>query len=193
MDCHIKDLIEEDMPTLFFEEVSITYNQNPLFINEQIFSPTNINLLKDLFSELGIVCDITPYSLYRNVMIKNKDEKSSIIFDINMSINQRAELHVRDFYISVNQRILDETIIKKALIFALETYAKKLKCTQIKFRVSKDLEPMEDNVYTKIQTLPSNFKFTMGTDPTLFIENNYEEFNNPFSFEDTTLWYKNLL
>ncbi|MGD6846304.1 helix-turn-helix transcriptional regulator [Rossellomorea aquimaris] len=193
LDCHIKDLIEEDMATLLFEDVSKKHHQDPLFINEQIFSPTNSKLLKDLFLELGIACDISPYSLYQKVMIKNKDEKSSIIIDLNMSINQRAELHVRDFYISVNQRILDERKIKEAVIFALETYAKKLKCTQIQFRVSNDLEPMEDNVYTNILTLPSDFRFTMGTDPAIFIENTYVELHIPFSSEDKTVWYKNFL
>jgi|GEM_PF-6442551 len=193
LNCSIKDLIEDDIALVNFDKVFEEQKDNYLFINNQIFSPENIEYLKGLLREVGVTCSISPYSNYRTAMVKNAEEKSSIIVDFNLRILRTniTTLYVVDFFVLVSKILVNEAAIKSAFIKAFEVYALKLNIDEIKFNISTDHEVQKEEIYDRLTDLPSDFSGEMGTDPSIFVQNNFEYIRNPFSKLQIT-WKKNL-
>lgn len=191
--CSIKDLIEDDIAIVHFEKVFEEQKDNPLFINQQIFSPINIKYLKGLLGEVGVTCSISPYSNYRTAMVKNAEEKSSIIVDFNLRITRTniITLYIVDFFVLVNKILVNEETIKNAFIKAFEIYARKLNIDEIKFDIWTDYEVKKDEIYDKLTELPSDFSGEMGTDSSIFVQNNFDCIRNSFTKLQVT-WKKNL-
>ncbi|WP_216830591.1 helix-turn-helix domain-containing protein [Alkalihalobacterium elongatum] len=189
--CSIKDLIEDDIALVYFDKVYEEQKDNPLFINQQIFSPKNSKYLKGLLAEVGVSCNISPYSNYRTTMVKNSEEKSSIIVDFNLRVTRTdiTSLYIVDFFVIVNRILVNEAAIKDAFIKAFEIYARKLNIDEITFDIPTDHEVQKDHISDRLTDLPSDFSYTMGTDPSIFVQNNYECIRNPFTKRQVT-WKK---
>lgn len=194
LECSIKDIIEDDIATISFSQIAEENKNTPLFINHQIFSPDNVEYLKRLFLEVGVSCKISPYGLYKKAIVKNQEEINSIIVDFNLLVTEEntSTLFIRDFFVLVNKVLLNEKSIKDAFIKAFELYARKLKFTQICFYIVNDFEMQECKVYETLSELPSDFSYKLGTDSSIFINNNFERYTNSFSLNDTIVWKKTL-
>lgn len=192
--CSIKDIIEDDVTTIYFDQIAEENKNNSFFINHQVFSPENVNYLRKLFLEVGVPCNIKPYGLYKKANVKVQEELSSIFVDFNLLLKNEdtPTLFIRDFFVAVNKVILNEAVIKDAFIKAFEIYARKLKIHRIQFSVLNDFEIREHKVYESLSDLPSDFSFTVGTDSSVFIENNFEGSTTSLFLADTTVWKKKL-
>ncbi|AEN89209.1 hypothetical protein BMWSH_2327 [Priestia megaterium WSH-002] len=192
--CSIKDIIDDDVTTIYFDQIAEENKNDPFFINHQVFSPENVHYLRKLFLEVGVPCNIKPYGLYKKAIVKAQEELSSIFVDFNLLLKNEGTptLFVRDFFVVVNKVILNETIIKDAFIKAFEIYARKLKISQIQFSVLNDFQMREYKAYESLSDLPSDYSFTVGTESSIFIENNFEGSTTSFFLVDTTLWRKTL-
>ncbi|ALC91574.1 hypothetical protein AM500_18620 [Bacillus sp. FJAT-18017] len=195
LDCSIKDLIEDDPEKIYYERTAEKYKENPLFHHNQVFSPENLNYLRNLLLQVGVSCKVSSYGRYKTASVKNEYELSSIQLDFNLrllNINNRSILQVANFYVSVNQVLLNEAIIKDAFIKALEKYVLKLHINEIEFFIDQDFERKTDNYSNSQSELPADFCYTLGSDSNLFIQNNFER--SPFSkFEDFQIIWKKTL
>lgn len=59
LDCRIKDLIEDDIETINFEKVAKKKKDSPLFIRQQVFSPKNVQYLRNLLLQVGVSCNVS--------------------------------------------------------------------------------------------------------------------------------------
>ncbi|WP_078576602.1 helix-turn-helix domain-containing protein [Salipaludibacillus agaradhaerens] len=191
LNCSIKDLIEDDIALVHFDKVYERQKDDPLFINQQIFNPKNMKYLKGLLSEVGVSCSISPYSYYKTVMVKNAQEKSPIIVDFNLRVTRTecTTLRIVDFFVQVNKFLVNEVVIKDAFIKTFEIYARKLNIEEITFDILADYEVRNDNLYDKETDLPSDFSYKLGTDPSLFVQNEFECIKNQFTSHQIT-WKK---
>ncbi|MFK9095223.1 helix-turn-helix domain-containing protein [Bacillus salipaludis] len=195
LDCSIKDLIEDDIATINFEKVAEKNKNNRLFIRQQVFSPENVQYLRNLFLQVGVPCNISSYGRYKTASVKNEYELSSIKVDFNLRVLDLKEctiLQIVDFYVSVNQLLLNEAVIKDTLIKAFETYARKLKLNQIHFIIDRDYERQDDQYSNEHSELQAYFTYTLGTESMLFVQNNYERSPFPELEEYQIEWRKTL-
>ena len=183
------NLIEDNPDILFYEEMKqCCENFNPLDF-KQAFTPENINYLNSLLLQVGVPCIFSAYSGYNTVQIYNKYELCPIQVDFNLrSIidNNTSTLQVVNFYLSVNQVLLDEAIIKDAFIKAFELYARKLSFNKIAFNIYQNFDKLERSCFNTSTDLVTNFTYTLGSKSSLFMQNNYE----PFRYFNCIIWTK---
>lgn len=188
-DCSIKDLIEDNPSTINYEKAVEEFDRNHLF------SPENIEYLKKILLQVGILCKISSYGNYKTATIKSEYELSSIQVDINIRVVKvinKTYMHVINFYSQVNQSLLNETLIKDALIKALEIYAQRTNFDEIRFTIDQDFERKIDQYSNSQSEITANFTYTLGTESSLFIKNNYEHSSYPEFEKYQVEWRKNL-
>jgi len=187
--CSVTNLIEDDPDTLLYEEMKQhCENYDPLDF-KQAFTPENINYLKILLLQVGVPCIFSVYSRYNTVQIYNKYELSPIQLNFNLRSlidNNPSTLQVVNFYLSVNQDLLDEAVIKDAFIKAFELYARKLSFDKIAFNIYQDFSKLECSYLNALTDLSANFIYTEGSKSFLFTQNNYE----PFRYFNCITWTK---
>jgi len=190
--CSIKDLIEDDPAIVNYEKATEKYKDKTLYSHRQVFSPENIDYLRKLLLQVGVSCNLSAYGMYKTVSIKTEYELSSIHVDFNLRVSEVEEksiLEIVDFYVSVNQALLNESVIKNAFIQAFEIYARKLKFNEIHFFIIQDFKKRDDE-YSKLNSeLPGNFTYTIGTDLT---QKNYQRFSYPEYEKYQVQWRKTL-
>ncbi|WP_440896768.1 hypothetical protein ACS127_01775 [Amphibacillus sp. Q70] len=131
LDCSVKDLIEDDVWKVYYDEIVERFQNNPIFKSGKFFSIENLNFLEKLLTGMGIIADITPNNALRTVYIRNKQNMNiPIYFDITLRVHSTC-LEVIDLYIYVNREIISERNIKDCLIQAIEIYTKKINVNQI--------------------------------------------------------------
>ena len=193
--CSIKDLIEDDPAIINYEKVAEECKDDPLYSLNQVFSPKNTEYLRKLLLQVGVACNISSYSWYRTVSIKNDYELSSIQVDFNIRVSEvenTSVLQVVDFYICVNQALLNEAVIKGAFIEVLETYARKLKFNEIHFIISKNFERRNNQFSNSNSDLPADFNYTLGTESTLFTQKDFKCSSHPEFKKYHIEWRKTL-
>jgi transcriptional regulator with XRE-family HTH domain len=127
LNCHVTPI--DDDPAIIYEKMIEENKENPLFINNQVFSPENIVYMRNLLQHVGVTCDISSYGRFKTASVKNDYELSSIQLDLNLRVlhlGNKSIFHIINFYVNVNRALLSETVIKDALIKALEI------CTKVK-------------------------------------------------------------
>lgn len=195
LECNLKDLIEDDIATIRFEDIAEEYKDHPLFLRQQVFSPENVHFLRNLLLQVGVPCKVSPYGSYRTASIKNEYESGPIRIDFNIRVSggeKDTTIEVVDFYVCVNHLLLNEAVIKEAFIKSFETYARKLKINQIYFKISTDFERQTNHYWNENSELPADFTYTYGTDSTIFTQNYYE--HSPYSyFEDYQIEWRKII
>ncbi|MFB4159270.1 helix-turn-helix domain-containing protein [Geomicrobium sp. JSM 1781026] len=191
LDCSIKDLIEDDVSFVEFDDIYERNKSNPLFLRHQIFSPDNVKYLELLFEQVGVDCKVKPYNKYRSVTIQNKHEINAINIYFNFRVigREKVILDVIDFIVIVNMKLVNESIIKDALIKSIEVYARKINLDEIMYHIDTDNEYVENEILNEMSDLPSNFSYSFGVNPSIFLENNYKTIENVIP-ELITIWRK---
>jgi len=193
LNCSIKDLIEEDPAVIYYEKIAKENKNQPLYIQNQVFSPENTMYLRNLFLQVGVLCNISSYGWYKTASVKNEYELSSIQVDLNlrvMEFENTSILEVINFYVSVNQVLCDEAVIKDAFIKALERYAQKLNINEIHFIVEQDFDRKNDQYSNSQLELPADFSYSLGTESHLFNQNNYERTPSRYFLDFQVEWQK---
>lgn len=195
--CSIKDLIEDNPEVLYFEKIVEKNNGKQIYDQEQVFSPDNIKYLETLLNQVGANCNITSYSHYRTASIKSEYELSPIQLDFNMRVydyNNKTTLEIIDFYISVNQYLLEESLVTSIIINLIEIYAKKLHIDVIEYNVLQNMDRenaryLNEHIQLKVK---SKFSYTLGTDDSFFKQVGYSEVKNPFFNKFQKKWRKHI-
>jgi|SRR5690625_84131 len=188
LDCSIRDLIDDDPWNLYYQTLSTEMKKALSKIN-QLFSPSNIYFLQNSLSKIGITSNITRPTFLKSLSIESEPNKSPVFLNVYLQINQTdtINLEIINFDVYVNQNVLSELFIKRALIDVIELYATKNKIDYITFFNMAFETP---DIYEHLGEPTTTFHSDPSIDKMILKSYNYKAYDAPLPLPKEDKWTK---